>query len=84
MLELLSLFFLKKNKKNVLIGKILNEIEYGMYAFPGGHIEFGESFIEIAVREVKEETNLDIKNVKLIKIINCINKKTTIIISFKY
>lgn len=27
---------------------------------PGGHLEFGESFAECLVREVKEETNLDI------------------------
>lgn len=69
------LVFSKEKQENILIGKRLNEIGYGMYALPGGHIEFGESFIETAIREVKEETNLDIENVELIKIINCINKK---------
>lgn len=33
--------------------------------FPGGHIEPGESFVESTIREVKEETGLDIKNLKL-------------------
>lgn len=33
--------------------------------FPGGHVEPGESFVASAIREVKEETNLDITNVKL-------------------
>ena len=28
--------------------------------FPGGHIEKGESLIESCIREIKEETNLDI------------------------
>lgn len=30
--------------------------------FPGGHIEPGESFVESVIREVKEETGLDIEN----------------------
>lgn len=33
--------------------------------FPGGHVEPQESFVESVVREVKEETGLDIENVRL-------------------
>jgi len=33
--------------------------------FPGGHVEPKESFVESVIREVKEETNLDIAQVKL-------------------
>jgi len=33
--------------------------------FPGGHIEPNESFISSVIREVKEETGLDISNVQL-------------------
>ena len=33
--------------------------------FPGGHIEAGESFVRSAVREVKEETGLDISDLRL-------------------
>ena len=31
------------------------------YAIPGGHIELGETMQEALIREVKEETNLDIE-----------------------
>ena len=33
--------------------------------FPGGHVEPKESFVESVIREVKEETGLDIANVQL-------------------
>ena len=37
--------------------------------FPGGKVERGESFEDSVIREAKEETNLDIKNPKLVGII---------------
>lgn len=32
------------------------------YTLPGGHVELGESFVEATIREMKEETGLDIVN----------------------
>ncbi|MDQ3065199.1 MAG: NUDIX domain-containing protein [bacterium] len=36
----------------------------GSWSVPGGHLDFGESFKDTAVREVKEETGLDIKSIR--------------------
>lgn len=38
------------------------------FAPPGGHLEFGETLEDACKREVKEETNLDITNLKRVKI----------------
>ena len=38
----------------------------GHYSFPKGHEEEGETEIETATREIKEETNLDIYDVKYV------------------
>ena len=39
---------------------------YGKYVVPGGHIELGEGAVEALVREVKEETNLDVYDVQFL------------------
>ena len=45
-------------------------------SFPGGHTEDGESFYDCAVREVKEETGLDVYNLNSCGFIHWLNKKT--------
>ena len=42
----------------------------GTWSVPGGHLEYGESFEDTARREVKEETDLDITNVRFGAITN--------------
>eukprot|EP01080_Neovahlkampfia_damariscottae_P003815 gene3815-6976_t len=65
--------FVTKNDK-FLIGKRLGSHGAGSYALPGGHLEFQETFEECATREVKEETNLDIQNIKQCGVTNDIFK----------
>lgn len=45
-------------------------------AFPGGHAENGESIYDSAVREIREETGLEIKNLKACGFMYWFNDKT--------
>ncbi len=54
---------IKDNK--VLLGKRKNAHGQGSWSFPGGHLEFNEELEDCARREVREETGLQIKNIRL-------------------
>jgi ADP-ribose pyrophosphatase YjhB (NUDIX family) len=41
----------------------------GMWSFPGGAVEFGETTKHAAIREVKEETGLDIRIEELFDVV---------------
>lgn len=44
--------------------------------FPGGHVENAEGIVESTIREVKEETGLDVKNLEFCGLISWCNDKT--------
>lgn len=56
-------------------GKILLGLRKGAhgentYAWPGGHMEYMESFEDVVKREVKEETDLEVDNVRFLRLYN--------------
>lgn len=58
------------DKNQILLSKRIKEHGNSMYGPPGGHLEFGETFEQCAIREVKEETDLDIENPEFVTVTN--------------
>jgi len=58
-----------KNKKVLLCRRKSSHGE-GEYAFPGGHLEYMESFEDCARRETKEECGIEIKNIAFSSVAN--------------
>lgn len=61
--ELTVLCLIQKDDKIFLQNRV--KTDWRGYAFPGGHIEIGESITDAVVREVREETGLTITDPKL-------------------
>ena len=66
--------YIRKDGK-VLLGKRKNSHGAGTWSGPGGHLEMYESWEECAIREVREETGLEIQNLKLMTATNDIFEK---------
>ncbi len=55
-----------ERKGKILITKRISDVENGKWSLPGGHLEIGESAEDGAIREVKEETGLELNKVKFL------------------
>ena len=64
--ELTVLCLIQDGNKMLLQNRVKED--WKGYTFPGGHVEAGESFVDAVVREMKEETGLNITNPKLVGI----------------
>lgn len=57
-------------KDRILLEKRKNEPGRGKWSIPGGLVELGERIEETVIREVKEETGLDVEKPELIDVVD--------------
>jgi len=62
------------NDGKVLLGKRKGSHGFGCWSPPGGHLEFGESLEECALRELSEEAGVKVKNLRFLTATNDIFK----------
>ena len=63
--ELTNMCMICDGKGNVLVQDKKNHPTWHGWNFPGGHVEKGEYVTPSVIREIKEETGLEIENPKL-------------------
>lgn len=74
-LELTNMVMIQDRQTGRVV--VLDRVKsYCGISFPGGHIEDGESFVDSAIREAKEETGLDIRNLRSCGFMHWLNNKT--------
>jgi 8-oxo-dGTP diphosphatase len=64
----IGVMILKDGK--VLMGRRKSAHGDGEYAWPGGHLEYMESFEDCARRETREEAGIEIANVRFLRLMN--------------
>ncbi len=64
----IAIMIFKGNK--VLLGKRKGSHGAGEYAFPGGHLEYMESFKECVLRELAEECGIEVGEVQFLLLAN--------------
>ncbi|MDE1827975.1 MAG: NUDIX hydrolase [Candidatus Micrarchaeota archaeon] len=65
---------IQKEDGKILLGR-RGVFPKGIWVFPGGGIEYGESSEQTVVREIREEIGIEIKPVRLIKVFEMILPK---------
>jgi 8-oxo-dGTP diphosphatase len=65
-MEVTTLCYLEKNGRYLMLHRVKkkNDINEGKWIAPGGHCEKGESPEDCAIREVMEETGIELRSVK--------------------
>ncbi len=57
----------------ILLHRRKNAHGSGEYSFPGGHLEYKESFEECVIRETAEEAGIKIKNIRFLLVSNLLD-----------
>lgn len=73
-IEITNMVMIQDETGNVLVQDRIKN--WQGITFPGGHVNDGESVFDSSVREIKEETGLDIKNIKSCGFIHWFNTDT--------
>lgn len=64
--ELAGVGVLVRRQDTMLLGRRLSPHGYGTWSFPGGSPQHGESVVECAIRELREETGLEAREAQVV------------------
>lgn len=62
--------YIVNDNKEVLLSLRSSAHATGFWCAPGGHMEYGETFLEAGARETKEEVDIDVSEVDVVGVIS--------------
>ena len=62
--------YIINDNNEVLLSLRISAHATGFWCAPGGHMEYGETFLEAGARETKEEVDIDVSEVEVIGVIS--------------
>jgi 8-oxo-dGTP diphosphatase len=62
--------YIADGKGNLLMTLRTSAHEPGTWCVPGGHLEMGESFLDCAKKEVREEVGLELEDIEILGVVN--------------
>jgi 8-oxo-dGTP diphosphatase len=68
----------------VLLARRAQEPDRGKWGFPGGKVELGETLLEAAARELREETGIEAKATDIVTVLDMIDRDGSGAIRFHY
>lgn len=68
----------------ILLGRRAREPRKGQWSIPGGTIELGETTREAATREIREEFNVEIEDIQLFDVFDCVFRDSENQVQFHY
>ncbi|WP_299151512.1 NUDIX hydrolase [uncultured Tateyamaria sp.] len=68
----------------VLLVKRRNEPDAGLWGFPGGHVDLGETAMDAAIRELREETTIVARPVRYLTNVDVIESDDTGVVKFHF
>lgn len=75
---------LVRNGRNVLLIRRANPPDAGLWGFPGGRVEAGETLFQAAERELLEETGLKARALKTVDVFDSLHRTPEGALTFHY
>lgn len=73
-----------RDEDRLLLVRRVNKPDAGLWGYPGGHVELGETVAEAAIRELREETNVEARASRVLTSLDVIRRREDGVVAHHY
>lgn len=81
--KIASLAVVTREDRLLLVRRV-NKPDAGLWGYPGGHVELGETVAEAAIRELREETNVEARASRVLTSLDVIRRREDGVVAHHY